>query len=135
MTDQEAFDIMVEHLRNLESRSTNDTIVRPGDTSFHIFNEICVYNGSKCVVGILMTDEEQEKYGSFRDNVVELLSGMTKIGHTSHLHQLNLHMLKNMQDIHDDADNWGDNGFIAFKEVQMIAEQFGLVYKGPSDFV
>ena len=47
MTDQEAFDKMMNHLRSLSGQSVDSN----GD---------CAYNGSKCAIGVLMTDEEQQ---------------------------------------------------------------------------
>lgn len=119
MTDQEAFDIMVEHLGNLKGQSVRE-IKGP-----------CVYNGSKCAVGILMTDEEQEKFGTYKGGVEDLLSGMALKGHTSHLHQLNFYMLEEMQKIHDDSYNWNDEGFASWDRVRDIALDSNLEYKGP----
>jgi len=119
MTNQEAFDIMVEHLGNLKGRSVNSS----GN---------CVYNGSKCVVGILMTDEEQEKYGGYQGDVRYLLRQMSLAGHTSHLHQLNRSILQAMQDLHDlPRPGWNGDDFVAWGKVQEIADEFNLEYKGP----
>ncbi len=117
MTNQGAFDTMVEHLGNLKGQSI-DRIT-------------CVYNGSKCVVGILMTEEEQEKFGSFDGEVEYLLYEMRKKSHKSHLHQLNLDMLDVMQRVHDDSYNWNDGGFASWGDVRDVANDYKLEYKGP----
>lgn len=117
MTNQEAFDIMVEHLGNLKERS--------------IYGGWCAYNGSKCVVGILMTDEEQEKFGTYKGDVDAMRDKMKEIGHTSHLHQLNLKMLRKMQGLHDNFNNWNDKGFKNWDRVRYVANDFNLEYKGP----
>lgn len=119
MTNQEAFDTMVEHLGNLKGRSVKCS------------NGACVYNGSKCAVGILMTDEEQERFGSFDGEVDYLLYEMRKKSHKSHLHQLNLDMLDVMQRVHDDSYNWNDGGFASWGDVRDVANDYKLEYKGP----
>ena len=51
---------MMNHLRSLSGQSVDSN----GD---------CAYNGSKCAIGVLMTDEEQQDYGDFCDGVIVLL--------------------------------------------------------------
>ena len=116
MTDQEAFDIMVEHLANLKKRSTK--------------NISGVYNGSKCAIDILMTDEEQEKFGGFSGGVERLLSEMERFGHTSSMHFLKLSMLEDMQAVHDGVCNWNYVGFTSWDSVKKVAKRYGLEYKG-----
>jgi len=120
MTNQEAFDIMVEHLGNLKKRS-----MQPGSTV------ACVYNGSKCAVGILMTDVEQEKFGTFEGKVEDLLIHMLRIGYKSHLHQLNRDMIADMQVLHDCCHNWNYRGFTYWGGVKEVARRYTLEYKGP----
>ena len=118
MTNQEAFDKMMEHLRSLKERSVDSW----GD---------CVYNGSKCAVGILMTDEEQEKFGYYEGDVEDLLRGMLKEGHKSTLHGLNFYLLEDMQVLHDQEVNWSDKGFDAEGKAEMIANKYNLTYTKP----
>tara|TARA_Y100000296_G_scaffold10404_1_gene11864 strand:+ start:837 stop:1193 length:357 start_codon:yes stop_codon:yes gene_type:complete len=118
MTNQEAFDEMMEHLRTLKERS-----VDWGDT--------CAYNGSKCAVGALMTDEEQDKFGYYDGGVGGLLEEMSQMGHTSTLHTLDLDLLGEMQDLHDSYYNWGVEGFTAEEDAESIADQFNLTYTKP----
>lgn len=118
MTNQEAFDEMMEHLRSLKERSTDWY----GD---------CVYNGSKCAVGALMTDEEQDKFGDFAGAVDSLLKGMLKEGHESTLHNLNLYLLDDMQHLHDEGFNWSGEGFDAEGKAEMIANKYNLIYTKP----
>lgn len=118
MTNQEAFDKMVQHLRSLKERSMN-----PSD--------VCCYNGSKCAVGALMTDEEQEAYGDFEGDAYSLLKNMQLKGHKSLLHNLDLNLLETMQDLHDFEFNWSDEGFDAENKARKIAQRFNLVYTKP----
>ncbi len=119
MTNQEAFDKMMEHLRSLEGRSLDEA----GDA--------CAYNGTMCAVGALMTDEEQEKFGDYDGGVGGLLGRMTLEGHKSTLHTLLLPLLTKMQDLHDGCYNWGDEGFTAEDVAEDIAVMFDLTYTKP----
>ena len=118
MTNQEAFDKMMKHLRSLKERSMNPS-------------GVCCYNGSKCAVGALMTDEDQKAHGDFEGNVYSLLEVMAKYDHKSVLHNLNLTLLLAMQDLHDDGEYWSDEGFDAEGRAKMVAERFNLVYTKP----
>ena len=119
MTNQEAFDKMMEHLRSLKGRSMDEE----GDD--------CVYNGTKCAVGALMTDEEQEKFGGHLFGVVCLLEDMQEAGHASMLHTLDLDLLVEMQGLHDDFWNWDDEGFTAEEGAEAIANKHYLTYTKP----
>ncbi len=119
MTNQEAFDKMMEHLRSLKERSLDED----GDA--------CVYNGTKCAVGILMTDEEQKKFGYYEGGVGGLLAMMFNKDHHSTLHTLDLSLLHKMQDLHDGFYNWDDEGFIAEDCAEGIANEYKLVYTKP----
>ncbi len=119
MTNQEAFDKMMEHLRSLKERSLDED----GDA--------CVYNGTKCPVGALMTDEEQEKFGHFRYGVEMLLDDMAMVGHHSTLHTLDLDLLTKMQELHDGCYSWGDEGFTAEEKAEDIAVMFELTCTKP----
>ena len=119
MTNQEAFDIMVEHLGNLKGQSIDPNKIA------------CLYNGSKCVVGILMTDEEQQKYGYYMGGVRELLKKMSQEGHKSRLHSLSISLLHEMQRAHDNEYSWINDKFVSWDGVRAIAEEFDLEYKGP----
>lgn len=118
MTNQEAFDEMMEHLRSLKERSVDSG----GD---------CVYNGSKCAVGALMTDEEQEKFGDCEGYVEDLLDDMAMVGHESILNSLDLYLLEDMQTLHDEEFNWSDKGFDAEGKAEMIANKYNLIYTKP----
>ena len=119
MTNQEAFDRMMNHLRSLKERSTEDS------------GSLCVYNGAKCAVGALMTEEEQKKFGYFEGSVTTLLDYMAGNDHKSELHALDGSMLEYVQCLHDYDRNWSLDGFKAEPKAEKIAEQFGLVYTAP----
>ncbi len=118
MTNQEAFDKMMNHLRSLKGRSVNK-------------DGFCVYNGLKCPVGVLMTDEEQEQFGDFKGSVDHLLEEMWSNGHESMLHGLNFALLSYTQALHDDGGYWDARGFAAEESAKKIAIQFGLTYNKP----
>ncbi|MCJ8336304.1 MAG: hypothetical protein MJH10_19065 [Epibacterium sp.] len=118
MTNQEAFDKMMEHLRSLKARSLSPL-------------GVCAYNGSKCAVGALMTDEEQEKFGYSEEEVYFLLRQMQAVGHKSTLHTLEIDFLTKMQWLHDNKDSWSGEGFDAEDKAKRVAEQFNLTYTNP----
>ena len=115
MTNQEAFDKMMYHLRSLYKRSTDES----GE---------CVYNGSKCAIGALMTDDEQEKFGEFRGAVDELIERMEEAGHSSALADLDEDLLDRMQTLHDSCLSWGPRGFSNETRAYIIARKHNLVY-------
>jgi len=122
MTNQEAFDKMMNHLRSLSGQSVNGY----GD---------CVYNESMCAIGRLLTDEEQEAYGDSTRSVKGLLNDMTLAGHTSALHSLDIELLGEMQSTHDNEANWDPSiGFSEYGEdaAQFLANDYGLVYTAPA---
>ena len=121
MTNQEAFDKMMNHLRSLSGQSVNSE----GE---------CVYNCSMCAIGRLLTDEEQEAYGDSTKGVRGLLNDMTLAGHTSALHSLDVELLNEMQATHDDKSNWDqETGFTSWGEqvAEVLAEDYGLTYTKP----
>ena len=123
MTNQEAFDKMLSHLRSLPARSAD-------------CDGTCVYNGSMCAVGALMTEREQALYGDHAGDAEHLLSDMKRDGYTSELHYLDEDMLYKMQQVHDSAicwsaeDGFNDHGEEAAKEV---ADEHDLVYTAPEN--
>ena len=118
MTNQEAFDKMMSHLRSLYKQSTDES----GE---------CVYNGSKCAIGALMTDEEQEKFGYYSGFVEELIDHMKWHGHNSALFDLDESLLEDMQDLHDASLSWGPRGFSNEARAYAIAHEHNLVYTAP----
>jgi len=119
MTNQEAFDKMMSHLRSLKNRSMDD------------LGNACSYNGAKCAVGALMTDEEQETFGESEEDVLVLLDEMEREEHESELHDLNSWMLMEMQYLHDLRFNWSAKGFKGEAKAKEIAEKYDLKYTAP----
>jgi hypothetical protein len=116
MTNQEAFDKMLSHLRSLSERSSN-------------CSGSCVYNGAMCVIGVLMTEEEQNLYGDYEGSVGELLRDMREDGHTSKLHYLDGFMLYQMQRVHDDKACWSaEDGFnsVGEERANRVADHLNL---------
>ena len=91
---------MMNHLRSLSGQSVDSN----GD---------CVYNGSKCAIGRLLTDEEQEAYGDSTEGVIGLLNDMDPARATLlHYIPLMIELLSEMQSTHDDKSNWDqETGF------------------------
>ena len=118
MTDQEAFDKMVNHLPTLKERSTNSS-------------GYCIYGGSKCVVGSLLTDYEKDNFGYIEGDVDELLGDMFKVGHNTPLSKVNLHMLQQMQALHDDETLWDEDGFDGWGLVTFAADKYDLAFNDP----
>ena len=121
MTNQEAFDKMMNHIRSLPERSLN-------------YEGECAYNGSMCAIGSLLTDKEQKDYGDSFRNVSCLLLLMKRDGHTSALHSLNRNLLTSMQVLHDIESNWDPRaGFSQHGEffAKGLADEYGLVYTAP----
>jgi hypothetical protein len=117
MTNQEAFDKMMSHLRSLSGQSRNEYG--------------CAYNGSKCAIGALMTDEEQEVYGDFNSDIRFLLENMEIDDRDSFLLGLDKDFLWDMQGLHDDPLNWSDKGFEYEDEAEVVAKRYGLIYTDP----
>ena len=115
MTNQEAFDKMMSHLRSLKGQSTDER----GE---------CVYSGSKCAIGALMTDEEQEEFGDYGGSALSLLDHMKAYGHNSALFDLDESLLGDMQDLHDSCVSWDSRGFSNEAGAYAIAHEHNLVY-------
>ena len=123
MTNQEAFDKMLSHLRSLPARSAD-------------CDGACVYNGSKCAIGALMTEREQALYGDHAGDAEQLLYDMARDGNTSELHSLDEDMLYQMQGVHDSALCWSaEDGFDYYgeNEAKEVAKDRGLVYTAPEN--
>ena len=118
MNNQEAFDKALEHLRSLKRPSEDE-------------NGNCAYNGAMCAIGVLMTEDEQSKFGGFIGSVWRLLERMEDLHHSSILHKLDICMLWDIQMLHDNGKRWGDEGFIAEDVAEYIARKFNLIYTKP----
>ena len=118
MTNQEAFDKMMNHLRSLSGQSLNR----------HGFQ---AYNGSMCAIGVLMTDEEQQDYGGSHEGIGCLLEKMVDSDRDSLLRGLDRYFLVGMQDLHDAPYNWSGEGFEGEDKAEEIAKDYGLIYTSP----
>jgi hypothetical protein len=116
MTNQKAFDTMMAHLRSLQGQSVNGY-------------QNCVYNGSKCAIGRLLTDEEQQEYGNLDGDVSELVAKMKQSGKHSLLFDLDIRFLHDMQSLHDSFKNWFGDVFDNEPRAKEIAENYGLIYR------
>ena len=116
MTNQEAFDKMMKHLRSLNERNRDAGSGK------------CAYDGNMCAIGVLMTEEEQEKFGHYKGDVLELMKTMSDEDHTSTLHSLDREFLYDMQRLHDFPENWDEEGFIAENKAKKIAYSYGFNY-------
>ena len=118
MTNQEAFDKMMSHLRSLSGQSVDS-------------NGYCVYNESMCAIGVLMTDEEQQDYGGYHEGIGYILEKMVDSDRDSLLRGLDMYFLVGMQDLHDDPLNWSGEGFEGEDEAEVVAKRYGLIYTSP----
>jgi hypothetical protein len=118
MNNQEAFDAMVQHLRN------------QGKQSKFEYSTICAYrtpDGLKCAVGALIPDELYSKEMERTDiyNLVIESKGFPKLGEL--FANVNLELLSEMQDIHDSIPQpyrWE-------RKFRLLAEKYGLKYTPP----
>lgn len=122
LTDQQAFDKVVNHLRNMEERSMD------------LDREKCSYRGAHgecCAVGILIPDEE---YGEELEGKSVRILHLKRILPRS-LWGLNLEMLGSMQAVHDLGGSWiedsqGNRGYME-DQFQDLAETYNLKYTPP----
>lgn len=110
-SDQKAFDKMCKHLASMSERCIDKE------------KGYCVYlreDGSRCVVGALLSDEEIKKVGD--EGVEEIQEFYVSLDH------INTELLMDMQMIHDSYSNWSEKGFVKWEYVKRTAEQYGLEY-------
>ena len=113
MTNQKAFTLMVQHLRTQGEPSRDDS------------GNLCLYRHKdgvkRCAVGVLIPDSEY--HPKYEGNVVGFLHDNFKI---PSLQGLNLDLLENMQNAHDDIEHrkewrtWMEVVYVR------IAKDFGL---------
>lgn len=114
MTNQEAFDIMVNHLRTMPGRSVNAR------------KTVCQYrnsNGNKCAVGVLIPDNEYDSDWDINTIGIDMI--YSKI---PSLQGLNINLLQKMQDAHDNPNNWKEDQFTSEQLLACIAYEFHLEY-------
>jgi len=122
MNNQQAFDIMVQHLRKQGQKSRNNGC------------GTCLYRGPdglKCAIGALIPDElySKEMEGYTIDRL--LINERDRFPELSKLFEgIDEQLLSDMQDIHDfnEPDQWEYN----FK---LIAEDYNLNYTAPEGTV
>jgi hypothetical protein len=108
MDNQEAFDIVVRHLKTQKTQSKG---------SFG-----CAYkgdNGNKCAVGALIPDDQYKP--SLEGQAVSMIQPDVPA-----LQYLNHHLLLALQLAHDDMENWDESGFKAFDILESIGNKFSL---------
>lgn len=108
MTRQEAFDIMVKHLRQQGCRA--------------ISNGVCRYrgdNGTKCAVGALISDEQYERMTRNTGNEWALRPTAELIGMSGD----DRDFLREVQKIHDGVDlkDWDE-------QLREVAAEYNLIY-------
>lgn len=120
MKDQEAFDIVVNHLKTQKQRSF-----------FPYSGNTCAYrgpNGLKCAVGALIPDYlYSEDMDLMPMSVGKLLKTFPKLG--KFFEGVNKLLLLELQNIHDKEENWDETGFNGFDELKQLALEAALEYK------
>lgn len=105
-TDQEAFDAVVRHLKNLKGRAA--------------LGAFCVYltaDGRNCAIGAIMDNPHMASRGAVLDLIDD---GTLDPG------ELNPHLLDNLQTAHDRQYHWDGDVFIGTKYLRQLAKSFGL---------
>ena len=137
MTNQEAFDKALAHLRKQGERSadaeTGECLYRSGDS------------GLACAVGCLIPDSmwEVAVYEWERLNgddglhlnsygIGELVSDDVGVDIKRHLSGVELPFLMRLQRLHDLPQNWRDGRFAAEGLAQGLAREYGLDYTPPA---
>ena len=141
MTNQEAFDKALAHMRAQGERSVDTST---GD---------CLYrsdDGLACAVGCLIPDgtwevavSEWERIHGDRPcsakglhlnsyGIAELVSDDVGVGIKRHLSGLELPFLQRLQMLHDPGANWRDGRFAAEGLAQRLAREYGLDYTPPA---
>lgn len=118
MTNQEAFDKVVQHLKTQKEQSFGPFTNQYGNTQHS-----CLYRGPdglKCAVGALIPDEEYKP--EFEGLAV--LSLMRR--KPASLIGLDRDLLLELQRVHDSIDDWTHSGFVGWDEVRAIGECYGL---------
>lgn len=108
-TDQEAFDKVFEHLATMPGRAVNP------------LTGACQYrtvDGNRCAVGALIDDDA---IGA----VVCSVRTMIRDGNLDTC-VVDIHLLQELQIVHDRRDYWVDDKFVAWDNLSCIAAKFGL---------
>ena len=112
-TDQAAFDTAIIHLLGMERRSMR--------RAPHV--DQCAYRGprgARCAVGVMIPDDQYDP--AIEGNGVHALNLV--------LGDIDVELLADLQDLHDNDSNWSTVGFRTDKAtwglVLRLAEQFGL---------
>lgn len=117
-TNQSAFELVVRHLASQEKPSWSED------------DYTCAYrgdDGGKCAVGALIPDDEWEAFAKRRaDYFPNSFHVMEVAPHIPSLGDLDLRLLKALQDAHD-RDLYRDDGqFMGFNRLREIAKSFNL---------
>lgn len=127
MTNQEAFDRMLLHLKEMKHRS----VVVEMRVGYKV--DRCAYRGNggdKCVIGCLIPDELYER-GIERKGIDSLL--FDKSDRFPQIKELfrgvSSSLLSDMQGVHDNPDNWDEDGLLwshSRPRILELAMYFGL---------
>ena len=107
MNNQEAFNRMCEHLRGMKTRAINKGA------------SACSYrtrDGRACAVGCLLTDEQARDADRAHKAGSDIAADLGLIAD----------LLDDVQEAHDDWDNWFEDRFIGWHEIERIAKKYGL---------
>ncbi len=112
MNNQKAFDIVVSHLKRQKNRSVR----------YRGAEALCSYQGDnelKCAIGALIPDNEYKS--SFEGHLVPFVQNLVPA-----LQNLSICLLMDLQNLHDQAYHWNENGFIPFDLLKKIGKKHRL---------
>lgn len=131
MTNQEIFDKVATHLRGMQSRAGR--FMDNGNSWFS-----CRYrtaDGSRCAIGCLIPDELYDPAiegdtpsNAFGGAGAALHKVLTAVG----LQKEQAPFLNRLQQVHDEQDHWGLNGFIGEDALKNLARAYDLTYTPPA---
>jgi hypothetical protein len=117
-TDQEAFDMVVKHLKSMPERSMKPANIRG-------LGMRCAYrsrDGLACAIGCMVSDEDARTMDAQPESGIDdlVFAEVVDPGEVSRS------LLSQLQDAHDDPDNWDDSGFIGWGYLVRVADDHGL---------
>lgn len=118
LDNQTAFDKACAHLRGMKHRSMMPA--RHGT--------LCAYltpDGDRCVVGGLIDDRDILAKIADKDCAVSgLVQLVPEVG--DYFSGVDVDLLVDLQEAHDAGANWGDTGFVGWRNMRRIAADFDL---------
>jgi hypothetical protein len=126
-TNQEAFDAVVRHLASMNRQSV--VIESEGLDPFgEPLSGSCAYrhpDGRKCAIGALIPDDQYDPIIE-KSNVWSLVTGLRSGTPRLDAGTISTDLLINLQDAHDDWNNWDRTGFNRYNLLEAIGKWYDL---------